>query len=58
MRNYLVIMLLCVLAGWLGHITATSCPTEDSINCYWDASTRGNGLGHSFTNIGGVNVWW
>lgn len=25
-----------------------ACPTEDSIGCYWDASTRGNGIGRSF----------
>lgn len=24
------------------------CPTEDSVSCYWDASTRGNGEGRSF----------
>lgn len=24
------------------------CPTEDSVNCYWDASTMGNGRGTDF----------
>lgn len=24
------------------------CATEDSTDCYWDATTRGNGRGHSF----------
>ena len=24
------------------------CPTEDSLACVWDASSRGNGLGRSF----------
>lgn len=24
------------------------CATEDSSACYWDASTRGNGLGQSY----------
>lgn len=24
------------------------CPTEDSTNCYWDATTQGNGAGTSF----------
>lgn len=28
--------------------TARPCVTEDSVNCYWDASIRGNGSGHSF----------
>jgi len=26
------------------------CPEEDSPNCYWDASERGNGLGHDVVN--------
>jgi len=26
------------------------CAQEDSVNCYWDAKTRGNGHGHSFVN--------
>lgn len=30
------------------------CPTEDSTNCYWDASIQGNGTGQSFANIDGV----
>jgi hypothetical protein len=29
------------------------CPTEDSANCYWDASIRGNGQGRSFVDIDG-----
>jgi hypothetical protein len=29
------------------------CPTEDSANCYWDA-TRGNGTGRSFVDIDGT----
>ena len=24
------------------------CPEEDSVNCFWDAGSRGNGVGHSF----------
>jgi hypothetical protein len=27
------------------------CPTEDSTNCGWDASKRGNGRGVSFVAI-------
>jgi hypothetical protein len=23
------------------------CPTEDSVSCYWDAATQGNGAGRS-----------
>jgi hypothetical protein len=24
------------------------CPSEDSVNCFWDAGAAGNGSGHSF----------
>jgi hypothetical protein len=30
------------------------CAAEDSHNCYWDAQHRGNGLGTSFVDLGGV----
>ena len=26
------------------------CPTEDSINCFWDASEQGNGIGQDLWN--------
>lgn len=29
------------------------CPTEDSDNCYWDATERGNGEGRSFYVVDG-----
>jgi len=29
------------------------CQTEDSVNCYWDASEQGNGLGNDFIAIEG-----
>lgn len=25
-----------------------ACPTESSVNCFWDAQAQGNGLGQSF----------
>lgn len=31
---------------------ATPCPAEDSTGCYWDAGTRGNGIGTSFVTVG------
>ena len=31
--------------------STTPCPDEDSVNCYWDASTAGNGVGHSFYSV-------
>lgn len=30
------------------------CSTEDSTNCYWDATVQGNGLGQSFVDINGT----
>jgi len=32
----------------------TPCATEDSTNCHWDASVRGNGTGHSFIDLEGT----
>jgi hypothetical protein len=29
------------------------CAEEDSTNCYWDAASRGNGVGRSFVDIDG-----
>lgn len=33
------------------------CTTEDSANCYWDASTRGNGQGVSFVDVAGHVIY-
>lgn len=30
--------------------TTVECPTEDSTNCFWDASEQGNGLGNDLWN--------
>lgn len=30
------------------------CEYEDSPNCAWDASTSGNGIGHSFVDLAGT----
>lgn len=35
----------------------TACATEDSTDCYWDASTQGNNTGTSFVNIDGVTYY-
>jgi hypothetical protein len=40
-----------VLHGAIRHAVTTPCPYEDSMNCYWDAGTAGNGRGHSFYSI-------
>lgn len=34
-----------------------ACPTEDSTNCGWDATTHGNGTGHSFITIGTATIY-
>ncbi|AVR56880.1 hypothetical protein PBI_TRISCUIT_5 [Microbacterium phage Triscuit] len=34
------------------------CATEDSDNCYWDASRQGNGEGRSFSIEDGVVTYW
>lgn len=35
-----------VVSGLVHDATALPpCPTEDSVHCYWDASTMGNGSG-------------
>jgi hypothetical protein len=32
------------IPGWANK----PCKSEDSVNCYWDAHTMGNGQGHSY----------
>lgn len=36
-----------------GTLELKACANEDSQNCYWDATMRGNGQGRSFINIRG-----
>jgi len=40
-----------VLKGVIARAATHPCPTEDSINCYWDARLQGNGHGHSFYSV-------
>ncbi|WP_420408683.1 hypothetical protein [Hoeflea sp.] len=35
------------------HFLLPACEAEDSVNCRWDATARGNGKGQSFANIDG-----
>ncbi|HEX8489355.1 MAG TPA: hypothetical protein VF642_12475 [Propionibacteriaceae bacterium] len=37
--------------GRMATVATTPCPSEDSVNCYWNARTRGDGTGHSFYAI-------
>lgn len=39
---------------WLATVVLPACPVEDSDNCYWDGSTRGNGDGDSFYVVTGT----
>lgn len=32
------------------------CPTEDSTDCYWDATVHGNGTGQSFATYHGETI--
>lgn len=59
MRKVLSILVLMVamLAGGAGIAQASElapCEFEDSANCYWDASERGNGKGDSFVDVDGT----
>lgn len=33
------------------------CRHEDSPSCYWDARSRGNGIGHSFATVDKVTTY-
>lgn len=37
----------------LAEALATPCAEEDSVDCYWIASERGNDIGTSFLNVAG-----
>lgn len=62
-----VIVALTLLAGVLFALTLfmffepktplPPCPTEDSTNCIWDATTSGNGGGTSFVDINGTTYY-
>lgn len=34
-----------------------ACVVEDDDFCMWDASTSGNGVGHSFVTLFGLAIW-
>ena len=60
LQNLLLVLVLIVGVGFVavdltrifGMDEVTSCPTEDSCNCKWDAQVQGNGEGRSFICIG------
>lgn len=45
-------MLSIILA--LAAAVLPACADESATNCYWDASTQGNGIGVSFVDINGT----
>lgn len=40
-----------VVHGAIAKATGRACPEEDSINCFWNARSAGNGRGHSFYSV-------
>lgn len=41
-----------------GGLSIPECATEDSTNCYWDATIRGNGQGNSFIDVNGTAYYF
>ena len=37
--------------GVVSPMLSKPCAAEDSINCFWDAGSMGNGTGHSFYSV-------
>jgi hypothetical protein len=60
MRQLLATAILATLAtgSYAADKAATlpPCETEDSINCFWDATARGNGKGQSFIDVDGSRI--
>ena len=52
MLNLLMSLSMAVMPNTAEALPA--CETEDSANCFWDASERGNGSGVDFHDINGV----
>lgn len=50
--------LVCGVAAANAPVNLPACPTEDSDNCYWDATLMGDGNGRSFDAIDGQVYYW
>ena len=53
----ILVLVVAMLAGGAGIAQASTlepCEFEDSANCYWDSSERGNGQGDSFVDVDGT----
>lgn len=42
---------------WAHEIRRTPCEYEDDTDCFWNAATRGNGLGDSFMRVNGKHFY-
>lgn len=60
MRKIIITLSIVIAALFAGLAPASAdsqlppCEFEDSQNCYWDASERGNGVGNDFIDVDGV----
>ena len=60
MRNIIItaaatLAMLPALAG-ATYASLPACQYEDSHNCVWDASERGNGHGRDFVDVGTITI--
>ena len=52
-----IVVALLVAPGGQPTPSLPPCPTEDSDNCIWDATTHGNGQGRSFISLNGTTYY-
>lgn len=45
-----------IILAAIAALSLPPCEYEDSTNCHWNASTRGNGIGQSFIAIGPIII--
>ncbi len=57
MRDAIVFGSLTLIVISLCVIMFPECANEDSMNCYWNAATNGNGIGQSFIDIAGITYY-
>lgn len=56
MKNIALVILIAVL-GILSPTGVQACATEDSTNCFWDATQHGNKQGRSFIDLFGYTIY-
>lgn len=52
-----ILVLILATFSLAGCVVLPPCAEEDSQNCYWDASERGNGIGRDFIDINGQVIY-